>query len=464
MSRKDSHRDVTRNCSGIHKKLQSKKKLEEFVPWFYKCSCRVLADLLQPVPVCQMAEAAIAVEGRAVLVGRSSLTLARAHHCPGGNVNVATGVVGIGVRRCIMMLSHQRQTTAVGITVEGQPAVLIRRPSVRAEPSRGKPALRPPQDAQCAICLEGESSEARLLMLDCSHCYHLECVKEQLMLGNQQQRRPGVRITHTHLLCGLCRRDISITPCQDELLSRDAPPALRIADAGRLRTICAPMHELREQCLEVCRERARIDGSIEHLEDFDRSQANDSIVRKMACYRCSDCAKPFCGGKIECEAEAGDSDAAGEREDTATQALSGPVCDKCAWKRTPQGGKCEEHGPSKGGKCEEHGPSKAIFKCDCCCDVATFDCGGNHYCDECHKNPNDYKTMRAFCRGRPQDGCPLRVTHPPNQPRNMMTRKCGFVVGCVSCLGIDEHCQMGAVSQQTRARWRKAASVFRDES
>jgi len=241
-------------------------------------------------------------------------------------------------------------------------------------------------------------------------------------------------------------------------------PALRIADAGRLRTICAPMRELREQCLEVCRERARIDGSIEHLEDFDRSQANDSIVRKMACYRCSDCAKPFCGGKIECEAEAGDSDAAGEREDTATQALSGPVCDKCAWKPTPQGGKCEEHGPSKGGKCEEHGPSKAIFKCDCCCDVATFDCGGNHYCDECHKNPNDYKTMRAFCRGRPQDGCPLRVTHPPNQPRNMMTRKCGFVVGCVSCLGIDEHCQMGAVSQQTRARWRKAASVFRDES
>ena len=260
-----------------------------------------------------------------------------------------------------------------------------------------------------------------------------------------------MRITHTHLLCGLCRQDITITPSQDELLSRDAFSALRIVDAGKLNTICAPMHELRAQCLEVCRERARIDGSIENLEDLDRSEANDSIARRMACFRCSDCAKLFCGGKIECAAEAGDSDVAGERECTAIQGLSRPVCDKCTWKQL-----------RSSRKCEDHGPSKAIFKCDCCCGIATFDCGGNHYCDECHEDPNhsDRKTMRAFCRGRPEDGCPLGVPHPPNRPRDMSIRKFGFVIGCVSCLGIDEHCQMGDVSRETRAGWKKAAAAF----
>ena len=418
-------------------------------------SCPWRMDVAAAVPVRQMSEAMIAVEGRAVLPGRSSLSLARADHRPEGNVNVATGVVGIGVRdgvRCsIMMLPRKRQTTAVGIAVEGQPAVLTGRPSVRAEPTSC--SFRPPEDAQCAICLEGESSEARLLMLDCSHCYHLECIKEQLVLGKQQQQRPGVRITHTHLLCGLCRQDIAVTPGQDELLSRDAPPALRIADAGKLQTICAPMRELRAQCLEVCRERARIDGSIENLEDLARSEANDSIARNMACYRCSGCSKLFCGGKIECAAAAGDSDAAGELEGTANQDLSGPVCGKCAWR-----------GMTGGGKCKQHGPSKAIFKCDCCCGIATWDCAGNHYCDECHKNPDDRKTMRAFCHGGPKDGCPLGVLHPPNQARNIGIRRCGFVIGCVACLGIDEHCQMGAVSQQTRQRWKKVSAAFRDES
>jgi len=408
-----------------------------------------MGDFERGRPTTTMTDIAIAVEGRAVFEQRhSSLTLDGASHHPGSNVNV--GVAGI-VRRSViesaMMLPRKRQTTAVGIAVEGRPAVVIGRPSLRHEPTSGRDALLPPQDARCAICLEGESSEARLLMLDCSHCYHLECVKEQLVLGKQKQ--PGVRITHTHLLCGLCRQDITITPSPDELLSRDAFSALRIVDAGKLNTICAPMRELRAQCLEVCRERARIDGSIENLEYLDRAEANDSIARKMACFRCSDCAKLFCGGKIECAAEAGDSDVAGEREGTAIQGLSGPVCDKCTWKRL-----------RSSRKCDDHGPSRAIFKCDCCCGVATFDCGGNHYCAECHEDPNDRKTMRAFCRGRPEDGCPLGVPHPPNRPRDMSIRKFGFVIGCVSCLGIDEHCQMFDVSRETRAGWTKAAAAF----
>ena len=40
-------------------------------------------------------------------------------------------------------------------------------------------------------------------------------------------------------------------------------------------------------------------------------------------------------------------------------------------------------------KCEKHGARYAIYKCDCCCSIATYDCSGNHYCDRCHASPFD---------------------------------------------------------------------------
>lgn len=336
------------------------------------------------------------------------------------------------------------------LAVHGQPASLLDRrewdpsPNIHADHLRvsrdGKPSClhQIPKDARCAVCLEGDSRDNKLLLLDCSHCYHLDCIKAQLASGKKQQS--GERITHGHLQCGLCRADIRVTVAGEELLARDAQTGQRLIAAAKLNSLSRPMLELREHCLGVCRERARVDGSIAGLENLDASEANDRIAHEMACYRCRACAEVFCGGMVECAAAA-----SGEGDDNGTAGDGAPFCQKCAWKRV--GGS---------NKCDEHGPSKAIYKCDCCCAVATFDCGGNHYCDTCHATPNDRRTIRPQCRGRPGDACPLGILHPPNQPRDNGVAKNGFVLGCVVCLGIDAHCVMGAVSSSTRARWAKS--------
>ena len=107
-------------------------------------------------------------------------------------------------------------------------------------------------------------------------------------------------------------------------------------------------------------------------------------------------------------------------------------------------------------KCEKHGARYAIYKCDCCCSIATYDCSGNHYCDRCHASPFDGAKLRQRCRGRPGDKCPLGVAHPQNAPREHNKPKNGFVVGCTKCLGIASHCDMASVSDAAVERFAAA--------
>ena len=98
-------------------------------------------------------------------------------------------------------------------------------------------------------------------------------------------------------------------------------------------------------------------------------------------------------------------------------------------------------------KCLTHGVTKAIFKCDCCCAVATYDCSGNHYCDRCHSSPSDKVVCRPECRGRVEDECQLSMLHPPNQARDHSVAKTGFVIGCTVCFEIDQFCTLATPSQ-----------------
>mmetsp|Transcript_20568 Transcript_20568/g.33182 ORF Transcript_20568/g.33182 Transcript_20568/m.33182 type:complete len:159 (-) Transcript_20568:109-585(-) len=148
----------------------------------------------------------------------------------------------------------------------------------------------------------------------------------------------------------------------------------------------------------------------------------------MATYQCFECGDTFCGGKAECDAQS----------DKAKKA-------KCR--------ECSFAGARSSLKCKKHGVKYAIFKCDCCCSIATYDCSGNHYCNTCHSKIDKKTVGRPKCRGREGDNCPLGVPHPPNQVRNHDIQKNGFVVGCTKCLGIHAHCTMSAVSASTRARF-----------
>jgi hypothetical protein len=105
-----------------------------------------------------------------------------------------------------------------------------------------------------------------------------------------------------------------------------------------------------------------------------------------------------------------------------------------------------------GDRCKEHGPKFALFKCDSCCNMATFDCCYNHYCDRCHDLASAAKDFPCPGPGK----CPLGKPH----AKNLEAKHCvgepinGFVVGCTKCLGIDQF-QEVYVTDDTIKRWEK---------
>ena len=93
-------------------------------------------------------------------------------------------------------------------------------------------------------------------------------------------------------------------------------------------------------------------------------------------------------------------------------------------------------------KCRKHGYKYAVYKCDSCCAVATFDCRSNHFCGRCHTNP--YNDKDYPCPGGP-DKCPLGICHPPNGvgyhgkgPDGKGDCDPGYVIGCVRCFAGDD--------------------------
>ena len=105
----------------------------------------------------------------------------------------------------------------------------------------------------------------------------------------------------------------------------------------------------------------------------------------------------------------------------------------------------------------KHGVEFAVFKCDCCCTVADWDCSGNHHCTPCHSNVTDKTTPRPDCCGRPGDGFPLGMRHPPNRVRDRWNQQNrGFVVGCTQCMGVAGFWESSSVSDGTRARFAAA--------
>jgi len=255
----------------------------------------------------------------------------------------------------------------------------------------------PDSSGNCAICLE--AGEA-MICLDCGHEFHRACLEAQVASGCMT--RP--RLTFGFLRCALCR-----TPMRQGVIDG-----------------LEPHLELQSRVQSVCLARATEDGTIDGLDTMATEAANEAALQAMAAYHCARCDAVFCAGKAEC--------AGGADPDPTTL-----LCQDCAWRDAKS-----DH------KCRVHGASKAVYKCDCCCSVATFDCSGNHYCDWCHSHTSDGGIGRPQCRGRVCDRCPLSLPHPPNQPRNHSVKKPGFVIGCTACLGIDHMCEMQVSSEAVR--------------
>jgi len=248
----------------------------------------------------------------------------------------------------------------------------------------------------------------------------LQCLKKQIDSG-----WTGRRITKEFLSCAMCRQDITgVNPCVWATL--DDNEKLLFNDI--LSKIEQKKNIIRK-AMNKCFQRATQEDVIPGLDQMKHGKQQEIVYRTMAAYMCTRCSEPFCGGLVECEA-------AGQHSEMKTI-----HCPRCAWHLNTGGNKCK-----KG-----HGPEFAVYKCDCCCSYATYDCSGNHYCQKCH-NHWDKKCERPYCQGLPDDKCPLGVPHPPNRIRNHPVEMDGCIIGCSKCMGMEQHVR-NIVSRETRARW-----------
>merc|ERR1712107_414928 len=135
------------------------------------------------------------------------------------------------------------------------------------------------------------------------------------------------------------------------------------------------------------------DGLLEELQkESGRPAVEDEIVAlamaAMAVVQCYDCMEPFCAGKVDCAGS-------GHLEQAALR------CPACEW---TSAARLNDH------RCMVHGHQYAMFKCDSCCAVATWNCFSNHYCERCHNQASQAKHYPCPGPGK----CPLGMPHPLN--------------------------------------------------
>jgi hypothetical protein len=245
----------------------------------------------------------------------------------------------------------------------------------------GKVKLR----GECAIC--GDITD--VLLLECQHTFCESCISGQL-----SHRWPGLRVTFGYLNCALCR-----VPVAHDALQK-----------------CLSNHQqLRRDVLKLCESKYREDGWVEDLAVEIGQIPTQDIVQERAAneltvFMCFHCGKPYCGGRVDCNGEM----------DLSKEQL---VCNDCYWSRR-RGGR----------RCMVHGHRYAIFKCDSCCSLATWNCTTNHYCERCHNQA--FQEKHYPCPGPGK--CPLGINHPPNftGTHSSASNYQSFVIGCIKCLGI----------------------------
>lgn len=256
----------------------------------------------------------------------------------------------------------------------------------------------------CSICLD-DNAEGLLQLTSCRHHAHATCLEQQL-----KSRWPGNKISFGYLSCPECRSPLQHNALTDSLASH-----------LKLKSIVE----------NLCLQQADADGigenDVTQLKAQDRGTYVDQCMSTFACFLCSKCSEPFCGGRLDCA------------QDDAID-VSALKCPSCLFASVETGtGLKDEESSTKissdvdesvwRGKCVGHGYKYAIYKCDSCCAVATWDCRSNHYCERCHNMA--YSAKDFPCPGK--DCCPLGIEHPPNKPAVHGAVDNGFVIGCSLC-------------------------------
>lgn len=229
------------------------------------------------------------------------------------------------------------------------------------------------------------------MLLRCGHSYCAGCLSGQLAA-----RWPGPRVTFGYLQCGLCR-----APLEHEAFEE------KLAEHARFQ----------QRVAQVAADAFREDGAIvESLPKLGREATEEEVVahasEAMVVYMCSRCREPYCAGRQDCAAQ----------QEMSPEEL---LCRACVWSLTSA---------AADRRCQLHGPRFALYKCDYCCAVATYCCGGTYMCTRCHDPwdfPPETAEEAAERRRCPGPGrCPLGIPHPSGAT--------AFVIGCTACAGYCE--------------------------
>ena len=252
---------------------------------------------------------------------------------------------------------------------------------------------------QCPICFDDDP--VGMIQLRCGHVGHYDCLKQQIDSGYS-----GKRISFNYLKCSACRQDL-----EEE------------KGSAKLVKLLKPHFKLKKEITALSVKECVDNAYIPNFKTMLRSQkknAEAAALAEVACYYCATCKKPFSAGRVDCMNDMGID-------------VSVVKCGECLWNsRPPSARKCTKH----------TGKWDPIYKCDHCCGVASYICGNDYYCEQCHTPPyppgHGWKLAKPYekrkvgqgqeCRGYGK--CTLGIKHPKNG-----TRHVGFIIGCTKCEG-----------------------------
>ena len=137
-------------------------------------------------------------------------------------------------------------------------------------------------------------------------------------------------------------------------------------------------------------------------------------MKQCTFYECAKCLQPFFGGMMDC------AEAMNVEKELDRDSLE---CKACVMKEMGIG---EDF-------CKNHGNKYIDWKCQQCCSLAVWTCGGSYFCSPCHNNYMT-KTHIPFadvskCKGGP--ACPLGIEKHPMASSNHRLSK--FALGCSIC-------------------------------
>lgn len=250
------------------------------------------------------------------------------------------------------------------------------------------------ENETCPVCYCDADEDFPFKLPCCGNKIHAECFLHHVQSGtkNIATGAKARKYESAHLKCCFCR-DMYTEKKDDFRYKREVYEACRTVNPDYWRAILAPAFDLHRDVTNLIKQKER------GLPEEERGG--------WAIYNCDKCEKMYIPGKLSCAEEL--------NLDLENQEL---VCPECEWALGS-----EDH------RCFEHGKKFAIFKCDSCCSIASWDCYSNHYCEPCHQVASSVKFHPCPGRGK----CPLGMPHPPNCEGVHGRNNFGFVIGCYKC-------------------------------